>query len=70
MLTTKETIKLSEAQKAQAELIREQRELDDAKREMELTIEKKVQDSLSLVRDQATKEAGEVHNTSYALSFN
>lgn len=54
-------IKLSEAQKAQAELIRKQRELDDAKREMELTIEKKVQDSLSLVRDQATKEAGEVH---------
>ena len=36
--------KLAEAQKAQAELIRKQRELDDAKREMELTIEKRVQE--------------------------
>jgi hypothetical protein len=34
--------KLAEAQKAQAELIRKQRELDDAKREMDLTIEKRV----------------------------
>ena len=40
-------VKLGEAQKAQAELIRKQRELDDAKREMDLTIEKKVQDSLT-----------------------
>lgn len=54
-------IKLGEAQKAQAELIRKQRELDDAKREMELTIEKKVHESLALVREQATKEAGEAH---------
>lgn len=53
--------KLAEAQKAQAELIRKQRELDDAKREMELSIEKKVQQSLALVRDQATKEASEAH---------
>ena len=35
--------KLAEAQKAQAELIRKERELDDARREMELTIEKQVQ---------------------------
>ncbi|MBM3633368.1 MAG: DUF2130 domain-containing protein [Alphaproteobacteria bacterium] len=54
-------IKLGEAQKAQAELIRKQRELDDAKREMDLTIEKKVQDSLTLVREQTTKEVSEVH---------
>jgi hypothetical protein len=51
--------KLAEAQKAQAELIRKQRELDDAKREMELTIEKRVQESLSSTRDQARKEAEE-----------
>jgi hypothetical protein len=50
-------IKLGEAQKAQAELIRKQRELDDAKREMELTIQKKVQESLNSVRDQARKDA-------------
>jgi hypothetical protein len=51
--------KLSEAQKAQAELIRKQRELDDAKREMELTIEKRVQESLTAVRDKAKLEAEE-----------
>ena len=54
-------VKLGEAQKAQADLIRKQRELDDEKREMELTIEKKVQDSLGLVREQATKEVSEAH---------
>lgn len=51
--------KLAEAQKAQADLIRKQRELDDAKREMDLTIEKKVQESLSAVRDKAKLEAEE-----------
>ena len=51
--------KLAEAQKAQAELIRKQRELDDAKREMDLTIEKKVQESLGAVRDKAKLEAEE-----------
>lgn len=49
--------KLAEAQKAQAELIRKQRELDDAKREMELNIEKRVQESLGATREQAKKEA-------------
>lgn len=49
--------KLAEAQKAQAELIRKQRELDDAKREMELNIEKRVQESLGAAREQAKKEA-------------
>ena len=49
--------KLAEAQKAQAELIKKQRELDDAKRELELTVEKRVQDGLSVIRNQARKEA-------------
>ncbi len=49
--------KLAEAQKAQAELIKKQRELDDAKRELELTIAKRVQDGLIEVRQQAKKEA-------------
>jgi len=52
-------VKLAEAQKAQAELIRKQRELDDARREMDLTIERRVQASLSAARDQARKEAEE-----------
>ena len=51
--------KLAEAQKAQADFVRKQRELDDAKREMELTIEKRVQESLVMVRDKAKSEAEE-----------
>lgn len=50
-------VKLAEAQKAQAELIKKQRELDDAKRELDLTIEKRVQDGLTEVRTQAKREA-------------
>lgn len=53
----KQNEKLAEAQKDQAETIKKQRELDDAKRELELTVEKRVQDGLSIVRDQARKEA-------------
>ena len=52
-------IKLGEAQKAQAELIHKERELDDAKRELDLTIEKRVQADLSAERDKAKKEAEE-----------
>jgi hypothetical protein len=51
--------KLAEAQKAQADLIRKQRELDDAKREVELTVEKRVQEGLTATRDQARKETEE-----------
>jgi hypothetical protein len=51
--------KLAEAQQAQAELIRKQRELDDAMREIDLTIEKRVQGSLATVRDKAKLEAEE-----------
>lgn len=49
--------KLAEAQRAQAELIKKTRELDDAKRELELTVEKRVQGSLNEVRAQAKREA-------------
>jgi hypothetical protein len=49
--------KLAEAQKAQAEIVRKERELDDAKREMDLTIEKKVGETLLAVREKAKKEA-------------
>ena len=49
--------KLAEAQKAQADLIKKQRELDDAKRELELTVEKRVQVGLTEVRTLAKKEA-------------
>jgi hypothetical protein len=51
--------KLAEAQKAQAELIRKERALEEAKREMELSIERQVQASLAAVREKAKKEAEE-----------
>tara|TARA_R110000744_G_scaffold355384_1_gene461899 strand:+ start:442 stop:1734 length:1293 start_codon:yes stop_codon:yes gene_type:complete len=51
--------KLAEAQKAQVELIRKERELNDQKREMDLTIEKRIQESLATTRDEARKEAEE-----------
>ncbi len=49
--------KLAEAQKAQAELIRKQRALDDAKRELDLTVEKRVQASVVEIRQKAKQEA-------------
>jgi hypothetical protein len=55
-------VKLAEAQKAQADLIRKQRELDDAKREMDLNVEKRVQTGLGAIREQARKEAEESSN--------
>ncbi|WP_036022180.1 DUF2130 domain-containing protein [Bradyrhizobium yuanmingense] len=49
--------KLAAAQKIQADMLRKERELDDAKREVELTIETKVQQALAAVRDKARLEA-------------
>ena len=49
--------KLAEAQRAQADLLKKQRELDDARRELELTVEKRVQENLAVTRQQARKEA-------------
>ena len=54
--------KLAQAQKAEAELLRKQRELDDTKREFELTIEKRIQEGLDVTRAQARKEAEEQLN--------
>jgi hypothetical protein len=49
--------KLAEAQSAQAEFLKKQRELDESKRELDLTIEKRINEGLSLARDTAKKEA-------------
>lgn len=51
--------KLAEAQKAQAELMRMQRALDEEKRELDLTIERRVQASVNEVRTKAKQEADE-----------
>jgi hypothetical protein len=49
--------KLAEAQQTQADLLRKQRELDGARRELDLTIEKRVEESLVAVREQAKLDA-------------
>lgn len=49
--------KLAEAQKVQVETMKKQRELDDEKREMDLTIEKRIQEGSEAIRGQAREEA-------------
>ena len=56
MLTTSNA-KLAEAQKVQAEMLRKERELEEARREVDLTVEKKVQENLVAIRDKARLEA-------------
>lgn len=56
---TQNNAKLAVAQQAQADLLRKQRELDDAKRELGITVEKRVQEGLTEVRTQAKREAEE-----------
>ncbi len=51
--------KLAEAQKVEAEFRRKQRELDDSRREFDLTLEKRIQEGLETTRAQARKEAEE-----------
>lgn len=51
--------KLAEAQKQQAELMRQQRTLEEEKRELDLTIEKRVQASVSEIQIKARQEADE-----------
>ena len=58
--------KLTEAQKVQADLLKKQRELDDAKRELDLTIEKRVQENLTEVRVQAKRDAEEAERLKVA----
>ncbi len=49
--------KLGEAQKAQADLLRKQRELEDARRELDLTVETRIQEGLEATRVKARQEA-------------
>ena len=52
-------LKLAEAQKTQVDLLRKQRELDDEKRELDLTVEKKIQAGLEEAKSIARKEVEE-----------
>jgi hypothetical protein len=51
--------KLAEAQQAQAEIMRRQRVLDEEKRELDLTVEKRVHASIGDIRAKARQEADE-----------
>jgi len=51
--------KLAEAQQAQAELMRLQRQLEDSQRELDLTVERRVNDGLAEARSLARREAEE-----------
>lgn len=49
-------IKLIEAQKAQADILKQKRELEDAKRELDINVEKGIQQGLAAARDKTRKE--------------
>jgi hypothetical protein len=51
--------KLAEAQKAQAEALRQMRALEDARRELDLTVESRVSEALAAARDAARAAAEE-----------
>ncbi len=59
-LLAQQDAKLAEAQKAQLEVMKKNRELDDAKRELALTVEKQVQASLEQVRIKTKKDTEEL----------
>lgn len=52
-------LKLAEAQQAQADFMRKQRELENAQRELDLTVEKRVQASVDDIRAKAKQESDE-----------
>ena len=54
-------VKLAEAQKAQAEALRKERELADRERELELTVERRIGESVGAARDAARREADEAN---------
>ena len=61
-------VKLAEAQQAQAEVIRRQRTLDEEKRELDLTIEKRVQSSIEGIQSKAKQDADEAARLSSTLT--
>jgi len=52
-------LKLAEAQQAHADFLRKQRELESAQRELDLTVEKRVQASVNEIRAKAKQESDE-----------
>jgi hypothetical protein len=59
-LLDQNNIKLAEAQKAQADMLKKQRDLDEKLREADLTVQKRVQDEVATIHVRARKDAEEV----------
>jgi len=58
--------KLAEAQKAQADFLKKQRALEDKERELELTVEKRIQAGVGVARDKAKGEIVEEFKLKFA----
>ncbi|MFT3988976.1 DUF2130 domain-containing protein [Aestuariivirga sp.] len=58
-LLTEREHKLAEAQKAQADYLKKQGELDDQRRELDLTVEKKIAEGINEARETAKRDAEE-----------
>jgi len=58
--------KLAEAQKAQADFLKKQRALEDKERELELTVEKRIQEGVGVARDKAKGEIVEEFKLKFA----
>lgn len=52
------TAKLAEAQKAQVAVLRKAREFDDARRELELSVEERLQEALATVQPGRVRSRG------------
>ena len=59
-------VKLGEAQQVQAAAVKKERELDDAKRELDLTIERRVTEALASIRQAARAESDEANKLKLA----
>ena len=59
-LLDQNNIKLAEAQKAQADMLKKQRDLDEKLREADLTVQRRVQDEVAAIHVKARKDAEEV----------
>jgi hypothetical protein len=58
--------KLAEAQQAQAGLLKKERELEDAKREIELTLQRRLGEELGKERERTKREVAEEHRLTMA----
>ena len=64
--SAEQNAKLAEAQKAQTEYLRKERELEDRTRELDLTVQKRIAEEAGTIRDHARAEAAEAQGLKLA----